>query len=62
MSFPLRSTSVKALVNARASLFVNESATLPVNVFVSAFVKEAASLFLNGKSKPLRDHRRHQAP
>jgi hypothetical protein len=32
---------VKALVNGSASLFVNEFASLPVNAFVSAFVKEA---------------------
>jgi hypothetical protein len=53
---------VKAFVNGCARLFVNESERLPINVFVSAFVKETASLFLNGISKHLSNHRHHQAP
>ena len=52
MPFPLRCAAAKPFVNGCASLFVNESASVSGNVFVSAFVKEAASLFLNGISMP----------
>src|SRR6185369_12082149 len=48
--------------NGCASLFVNESASVSGNVFVSAFVKEVASLFFNGISMRIRDGRSHQAP
>src|SRR5437762_13580900 len=62
MRFPLRFVAAKPFVNGCASLFVNQSASVSGNVFVSAFVKEAASLFLNEISMRLRDGRSHQAP
>jgi len=62
MHFLRDGAKLRELVNGCARLFVNESERLPINVFVSAFVKEAASLFLNGISKHLSDHRDHQAP
>jgi hypothetical protein len=62
MRFPLCFAAAKPFVNGCASLFVNESASVSGNVFVSAFVKEAASLFLNGISMRMRDGRSHQAP
>src|SRR6267154_1523230 len=62
MRFPLRFAAAKPFVNGCASLFVNESASVSGNVFVSAFVKEAASLFLNGISMRMREGRSHQAP
>src|ERR1051326_9137373 len=62
MPFPLCFAAAKPFVNGCASLFVNQSASVSGNVFVSAFVKEVASLFLNGISMRIRDARSHQAP
>src|SRR6476659_10160820 len=62
MRFPLCFAAAKPFVNGCASLFVNQFASMPGNVFVSAFVKETASLFLNGISTRMRDGRSHQAP
>jgi len=62
MRFPLCFAAAKPFVNGCASLFVNQFASVSGNVFVSAFVKEAASLFLNGISTRMREGRSHQAP